>query len=54
MDKNTTIIVLGTAHRMREPGKCSPDGRLKEAVWSREICKEMCAKLRGTGFKTEI
>jgi N-acetylmuramoyl-L-alanine amidase len=54
MRKEDAMIILGTAHLGSTPGKCSPDGRLKEAVWSREICKEMCAKLRGTGFKTEI
>ena len=54
MDKNTTIIVLGTAHRMREPGKCSPDGRLKECIYSRELCKEIAAKLRASGYKVEI
>ena len=54
MRKEDAMIILGTAHLGSTPGKCSPDGRLKEAVWSREICKEMCVKLRGTGFKTEI
>lgn len=54
MDKNTTIIVLGTAHRMREPGKCSPDGRLKECIYSRELCKEIAAKLKASGYKVEI
>ena len=54
MKKEDAIIILGTAHLGSTPGKCSPDKRLREAVWSREICKEMCAKLRGIGFKTEI
>ena len=54
MKKDTTIIVLGTAHRLREPGKQSPDGRLKEAVYSREICSEVAAILRGYGYKVEI
>ena len=54
MDKNTTIIVLGTAHRMREPGKCSPDGRVKECVYSREIVSEIATKLKAMGYKVEI
>lgn len=54
MNKATTIIVLGTAHRMREPGKCSPDGRLKECVYSREIVSEIAAKLKAAGYKAEI
>ena len=54
MDKQKVLIVLGTAHRMREPGKQSPDGRLKECVFSREVCSEVAAILRGYGYKVEI
>lgn len=54
MDKNTTIIVLGTAHRMREPGKCSPDGKVKECVYSREVVSEIATKLKAMGYKVEI
>ena len=39
---------------MREPGKESPDKRLKECVYSREICKEVAIKLRSYGCKVEI
>lgn len=54
MNRVTTLIILGTAHRLREPGKQSPDGRLKECVWSRQICKEIATKLRSYGYKVEI
>lgn len=54
MLKQNVLIVLGTAHRMREPGKQSPDGRLKECVYSRGICKEVAIKLRSYGYKVEI
>lgn len=54
MNRATTLIVLGTAHRLREPGKCSPDGKLKECVWSRQICSEIATKLRAYGYKVEI
>ena len=54
MDKKDVLIVLGTAHRMREPGKCSPDGRLKECVYSREICRDVATQLRTEGYKLEI
>ena len=53
MSKQDYIIVLGTAHRMREPGKESPDKRLKECKYSREICSEVAAKLRAYGCKVE-
>jgi hypothetical protein len=54
MIKQDTIVILGTAHRMREPGKESPDKRLKECIYSREICKEVAEKLRSYGCKVEI
>ena len=53
MNKQTAVIVLGTAHRMREPGKCSPDGRLKECVWSREIVAEIEAILKSYGYRVQ-
>lgn len=48
------VVILGTAHRLREPGKCSPDGRLKEAIYSREIVSELRHKLRGYGIYTLV
>jgi len=54
MNKQDYMIILGTAHRMREPGKESPDKRLKECVYSRELCKEIQVKLRAYGYKVEI
>lgn len=54
MNKQQAIIILGTAHRMREPGKESPDKRLKECVYSRELCKEIADKLRAYGCKVEV
>ena len=44
------VIILGTAHRKREPGKCSPDMRLREYLYSREICEEVRCKLRDMGY----
>lgn len=37
MNIKDVIVDLGTAHRKREPGKGSPDGRLKEYQYSRMI-----------------
>lgn len=54
MNKQDYMIILGTAHRMREPGKESPDKRLKECIYSREICKDIQTKLRAYGYKVEI
>lgn len=54
MNKKDTVIILGTAHRMREPGKQSPDNRLKECIYSREICSDVAAILKSYGLNVEI
>lgn len=54
MDKEKMIIVLGTAHRKREPGKCSPDGSIREYAYSREMVTEIAVKLQSYGYKTVI
>ena len=51
MRKDSITVALGTAHRLREPGKHSPDGRLREAVYSREVCKDVGAKLQAMGYR---
>lgn len=51
---NDTLIILGTAHRKREPGKQSPDGRLREYLYSREICQDVEAILKYYGYNVVI
>ena len=48
------IIVLGTAHLATTPGKCAPDGSLKECEYSREIVKKVAARLRAMGYSVFI
>ena len=50
MKKELVKIILGTAHRKREPGKQSPDGRLKECEYSRERVNGIKAKLEALGY----
>lgn len=51
MKKNRIIvIILGTAHLISTPGKLSPDGRLRECKYSREIIAEIKAKLEAYGY----
>jgi hypothetical protein len=38
-------IILGTAHLKSTPGKCSPDKRLKEYAYSRQIVSTVKALL---------
>lgn len=47
-------IILGTAHLKRTPGKCSPDGKFREYLYSREICKEIKNILETMGYKVFI
>ena len=48
------VVILGTAHRFREPGKCSPDRRLREYMYSREVCDEINCKLQDLGILSFI
>lgn len=47
-------VILGTAHRLREPGKQSPDGRFRECIYSREIVSELESKLAAYGINTYV
>jgi N-acetylmuramoyl-L-alanine amidase len=42
------IIIFGTAHLDSTPGKCSPDGAFREAVYSREIVADLKAIMEKT------
>lgn len=48
------IIILGTAHGMNVYGKQSPDGRLKEYKYSREIVNRLKAELEAEGYTVKV
>lgn len=54
MDKKNVVVVLGTAHRLREPGKMSPDKELREALYSRSLVAELKPKLESCGVQAEV
>lgn len=54
MDKNKALIIFGTAHLVTTPGKCSPDGKFKECVYSREIVKRVYKELSRMGYHVVI
>jgi N-acetylmuramoyl-L-alanine amidase len=48
------LIILGTAHLGTTPGKCSPDGKFREAVWSREFVATLKPMLESYGLEVMI
>lgn len=48
------LIILGTAHGVNVPGKCSPDKSLREYAWSRDMCKRVAAGLKARGVPVVI
>lgn len=47
-------VCLGTPHRLREPGKQSPDKSLREPVYCRELIAELKPLLQSYGIKTFV
>lgn len=52
--KKNWVLILGTSHRLREPGKQSPDGSLRECVYGREIISELKPIFEDYGIRTFI
>lgn len=48
------VIILGTAHLQSTPGKCSPDMRLREYLYSREIVDGVRAILESLGYQVFV
>lgn len=47
-------VILGNGHGSNTPGKCSPDKRLLEYKYTREIVKMVAAKLKTLGIPYHI
>lgn len=54
MTQKDILIILGTAHLDTTAGKRSPDGRLREARYSRERIQSIATKLKAQGYNVEI
>lgn len=52
--KSDYIICLDNGHASSTPGKCSPDKKLKEYAYTREIVKLLSLKLKGNGYNVFI
>lgn len=46
-------ILIDNGHGENTPGKCSPDGKLKEWAYTREIADRVVAELRKRGMDAE-
>ena len=46
-------ILIDNGHGENTPGKCSPDGRLKEWAYTREIADRVVTELRQKGMNAE-
>ena len=49
-----TLICLDNGHGINTPGKCSPDKKLKEYSYAREIVQLLSKKLIDNGYKVFI
>lgn len=45
------IVLLDNGHGVNTPGKRSPDGKLREYAWTREVAKMVEAGLRANGVE---
>lgn len=48
------LVLLDNGHGSNTPGKCSPDKRLYEYKWAREIVNTLSDELKRTGINTYI
>ena len=54
MDKSKAIVILGTAHLITTPGKRSPDGMIREPMYSREIVRNVYDELTRRGYRVLV
>lgn len=47
------IVLIDNGHGSNTPGKCSPDSRLREYAYTREIAERLMMELRKNGIDAE-
>ncbi len=50
---NKTLILIDAGHGSDTPGKRSPDGKLREYAYAREIAKTLVQKLKNAGYNAQ-
>lgn len=48
------IILIDNGHGYDTKGKCSPDGRIREYAWARDVAKRLQAKLRQNSLDARL
>ena len=48
------LILIDNGHGAETPGKFSPDGRLREYAWAREIARRVRGKLKSLGYDARL
>lgn len=52
--KRLMVILLDAGHGIGTPGKRSPDGRLREYAYARQIVAAVASRLKAEGYRVEI
>lgn len=48
------IVLIDNGHGVETPGKRSPDGRLREYAWTREVAQRIVGELRRRGIDAHL
>ena len=48
------LILIDNGHGVATPGKRSPDGQFREAIYTREIARRVFADLQDRGYNAEL
>lgn len=54
MADKDTLILIDNGHGTETPGKRSPDDRLREGIYTREIAKNIVLALKKMGYNAEL
>lgn len=47
-------VLIDNGHGINTPGKCSPDKRIREYKYTREIAREVARRLKAQGYDVEL
>ncbi len=53
-ERTKMIVLLDNGHGVSTPGKCSPDGTLREYAYARKVAREVAARLKRLGVDARL